>query len=127
MSPPLAFARGMRIAFLIGIAMVNAMRGNPENGAAFQGESCADGESVLKPFGDFVSAMSEEAVIAHANSQASRNPPQKQGDEEGLPREKEKGDDGADVEKGHEESGDPIDLTFARLGFPKNIEFNGHG
>lgn len=127
MSPPLAFARGVGIAFLIGIAMVNAMRGDPENGAAFQGQRGADGESVLKPFGDFVSAMSKEPVIAHANSQASGNPPQEQGDEESLPREKEKGGNGADVEQGHEESSDPIDLTFARLGLLEDIEFNGHG
>ncbi len=54
--PPLAVARRMRIAILIGVAMVNAVRGHPENRAALERERGANGEEVLKPLGNFVAA-----------------------------------------------------------------------
>ena len=38
--PESAVARGMRIAFLVRILVMLAMRGDPENGSAFEGERC---------------------------------------------------------------------------------------
>ena len=39
--PPAAFARRVRIAFLITELVMDAMRGDPEDGPAFERERCA--------------------------------------------------------------------------------------
>src|ERR1700683_2368900 len=48
-SPPLAIDRGMRVAFVIRILVMNAMRGHPENRSAFKGERGANCEEILDP------------------------------------------------------------------------------
>ena len=75
--PPGAVHGRMRIAFLIGKLMVNAVRGHPENRAAFESERRENGQDIFQPFGNFVSAMREQAVIAHADAQAGGDPPEK--------------------------------------------------
>jgi hypothetical protein len=54
--------------------------------------------------------MSEQSMIAHANSQASRNPPQKHRDKQSFPREKEQGCNRANVKQRHKSCGYPIDF-----------------
>src|SRR5258708_36875693 len=83
--PPLAVAGGVRIAVLVGKLMMNAMRGHPENRSALEGESGAPGQKIFHPLRRLVSAMRQQTVIAHANAEASGNPPQEHGDEERLP------------------------------------------
>src|SRR5580692_2318433 len=46
--PPGTIARRVWVARFIGVLMVNAMRGYPENGSAFQGQRPADGEKILQ-------------------------------------------------------------------------------
>ena len=75
--PESAVARRVRVAFFIRILVMLAVRGDPENRSAFERESCAGGQEIFDPFRRFVAAMGEQPVIAHANSKASRNPPEK--------------------------------------------------
>src|SRR5277367_1837058 len=51
MRPPLAIARGVRVAVLVSELVMLAMRGHPLERAAFQGSHGANGEKVLKPLG----------------------------------------------------------------------------
>ena len=73
--PESAVARRVRIAFFVRILVMLAMRGDPENRSAFERQRSAGGQEIFDPFRSFVAAMGEQPVIAHADSQASRNPP----------------------------------------------------
>ena len=71
--------------------------------------------------------MSEQAVVTHADAQAARNPPEKQGDEEGFPGEEEESGNGAEMEQSHKRGGDPIDFVVARVGFAEVVDGHGNG
>ena len=108
-SPKAAVVGRVRVAFFVGVLMMHAMSGNPEDGSAFECECAADGEEVLEPSGSFVAAMREEAVVAHADAEASGDPPEKHGDEERLPMKHEERSDSTGMERNHDEEGDPDD------------------
>ena len=66
--PPCAVVRGVRIAFVIGVLMVNAVGGDPEDRSAFKREAATGGDEVLDPLGGFVTAMGQKAVVGHADA-----------------------------------------------------------
>ena len=70
--------RRMRIAFVIGMLVVNAVRGDPEDRSALKRERAADREEVLDPLRRLVAAVRQQAVIAHADAEAAGDPPQEQ-------------------------------------------------
>jgi hypothetical protein len=107
--PESSFAGRVRVAFFVGVLVMLAVGGDPEDGAAFESEGGADGEEVLHPFGSFVTAMGEEAMVAHADAEASCYPPEEHGYKEGLPVEHEESSDGSDVERNHDEERQPDD------------------
>src|ERR1700733_6106400 len=109
--PPLAVDGRMRVAFLIGILMMNAMRGHPEDWSAFKRQSCAGGEEILDPLRGPVAAMRQQAMVGHADAQASRNPPKKHGHEQSFPGEEEERDNCPDVKQGHKGCSYPVDLV----------------
>jgi len=47
----------MRIALLIGILMMDAVRGHPENRAAFERERSAKGQGIFDPLGSLEAAV----------------------------------------------------------------------
>jgi hypothetical protein len=55
---------------------MNAVRGYPENGSTFKRHGRAYGQEVFHPLGSFVAAMSQQAVIAHADAHAAGHPPE---------------------------------------------------
>ena len=67
------------------ILMVNPVRRHPENRSAFERQGRAPGQEILHPLWRLVSTMGQQPVIAHADSQAARNPPQENGDEKCFP------------------------------------------
>jgi hypothetical protein len=99
----------MGIAFLVRILVMDTMGRHPRDGSAFKSESAADRQEIFNRARGFVSAMGEQPMVAHADSQASRQPPQEKADGCGLPSEEEKGSDSSNVEQHHEEGGDPIE------------------
>ena len=103
--------RRMRIAFFVRMLMMDAVRGHPENRAAFQRERGANGQKIFDPLRSLVAAMRQQPVIAHADSQAAGNPVQKQRDEKSLPGEEEQRGDGADVKQHHESGRYPVDFV----------------
>jgi len=80
--------------------MMDAVRGHPENRTAFERQRGAPGEKYSIHLGVFVAAVSQQAVIAHADAEASRNPPQEDGDEKCAPGEVKQRRDCAHVETG---------------------------
>ena len=87
--PPSAFARGVRVAFLIAVLVMDAMGGDPEDGSALKRESGANRHGVLKPLGHLVAAMGEQAVIAHADADIDGQHVEHDHDHQALPAEKE--------------------------------------
>src|SRR3569623_2601978 len=66
--PPGAVLRSVRIAVVIGILMMDAVRGDPEDRSTLKGHGAAHGDEVLDPAGSFVAAVREQAVISHADA-----------------------------------------------------------
>jgi len=106
--PPLSIHGRVRIAFVVGKLVMHAMRGDPENRAAFKSERGANGEDIFDPLGSFVAAMREQTMVAHANSKAAGYPPQEDGHEQCFPGEEEKSGDSSEVKQDKSECGDPI-------------------
>src|SRR5690349_14150930 len=57
--PPLAIHWRMRIAWLVGILMMNAMRCNPEYRSTLKCQGCADRKEVFNPFRGCIASMCE--------------------------------------------------------------------
>jgi hypothetical protein len=70
--------------------------------------------------------VGEQAVIAHADAQASGNPPEKDGDEESLPGKEKERDDGSDVKQAHESGSDPVNLAIILRFFLQDFERLSH-
>src|SRR3954447_16570771 len=99
----------MRIAFLVGVLVVDTMRRNPEERTAFERERGAEGKEVLDGLVRLVAAMSQQAVIAHADAEAAGDVPEDCRQSQRLPGEKEECSHSTDVEGHHEGCGDPTD------------------
>src|ERR1700733_14430968 len=106
--PPSAIVRRVRIAFVVAELMMNTMRGYPEDGAALKRECGAGGHRVFQPLRHFVSAVRQQAVIAHANADVDGEHVEDNGGDERLPGEEEEGNHGADVEGEHEDRRHPV-------------------
>src|SRR5438067_10973835 len=83
--PPLAVERSVGIAFFIRKLMMNAMSCDPENRSTFKRQSCANRQEIFHPLRSLVSAMSEKAMVAHADAKAARNQPQEASNEKHIP------------------------------------------
>src|SRR5271165_5982487 len=92
----------MGVAIFVRVLVMNAMRGYPGDGAAFKSERAASGEKILHPFRSFVAAMREQAVVAHADSQAAGNPPHDDANDQRFPGEKEDRAEGAQMQGDHD-------------------------
>jgi len=113
--PPGSVVRGVGVAFLVGVLMMDAVCGDPEDGTALKRETAAHGDEVFDPLGGLVAAMGEQAMVGHADTNVDR---EEVGDDEGgkvLPGEEEKGGDGPNVEESHEDGCDPVDPAFLVL------------
>src|SRR6267142_2495594 len=95
----------MRIAFLIRILMMHAMRGHPGNRPAFDRERAAGRQNIFDPFRSFVPAMRQQAVIAHADAETAAHPIRDNSENESFPGEEEKCHNRHDVQS-YKECGD---------------------
>src|SRR2546426_797224 len=96
------------------VLMKDAVCGHPKNRTAFQRQSCAHGQTIFHPLGRSVSAMGEQAVIAHTDAQTSRNPPKEHGNEQRLPGEKKQCDNCPDMKQRHESCSYPVEFVLGR-------------
>ena len=106
--PQAAIARRMRIAFFVGVLVMHPMRAHPGERSAFESRGAADGQEIFHPLWRFVAAVSQQAVVAHANAKASGDPPEKSRKYHGFPGEKEQRGDRADMKCKHEKGRGPI-------------------
>ena len=113
--PPGAVVRGVRVAVVVGVLMVDAVGGDPEDGSAFERHGAAGGDEVLQPLGGPVSAVGEQAVVAHADADVDGEEVHDAEDGQVLPGEAEERGDGADVEEAHDDGGDPVDAAMLML------------
>lgn len=75
MRPSAAVARRVRVfARHLSVSVVKAVRHDPVDGAAFEGQRPADRQQVLDPFRRLVPPVREKAVKAHADRPDSRQP-----------------------------------------------------
>ena len=107
--PEGALARRVRIAVVIRVLMMDAVRGHPEDRPALERERAAGGEEVLHPLGRLVSAVRQQAVVAHADAPAARDVPEEGGGGDRAPVEVEERGDGTDVVNRHCDDGHPVD------------------
>jgi hypothetical protein len=113
--PPGAVVRGVRVAFLIGVLMVDAVSGYPEDRAALEREAATHRDEVLDPLGSLVTAMGEQAVVGHADTHVNCEEVHDDECSQILPGEEEKSSDGADVEEAHGDGRDPVDAALLVL------------
>ncbi len=124
--PPGAVVRGVRVAFLVGVLMVDAVGGDPEDRSALESEAAAGGDEVLQPLGHAVAAVGEQAVVGHADSDVDGEEVHDEEHRDVLPGE-EDGQEGAqraDVEEAHEDGGDPVDAALLVLAAHAQVLLN---
>src|SRR5579859_30695 len=104
----------MGIAFFVGILVMDTMRRDPGDRAAFQRHSAADSHKIFQPSRRFISAMRQKTVIAHPDAHAAGKPPQEKGNREPLPTEHKQRRYSANVKCQHKTSGNPVQWLLKR-------------
>ena len=125
--PPGTVVRSVGVAFVVGVLMMDAVGGDPEDGSAFKRHGAAGGDEVLDPLAGAIAAMGQQAVVAHADAHVDG---EEVGDDGGggvLPGEEEERGDGADVEQAHDDGGDPVDAAFLVLAAHAEVHFGFAG
>jgi hypothetical protein len=105
----------VRIPFLIGLLMVDAVGGYPENRSSLEGQRAAPGEEVLHPPECPVAAVGEEPVIGHADAEHAGDAVEHGRGHDGAGVGEEEGRNGAGVKDRHRRRRDPV---HARLVLP---------
>src|SRR5512142_293994 len=100
--PEAAISWRVWIPRFVGGLMVNAVRRHPWNGATLERQGAANSQEVLNGCWCFVAPVSEQAVVANADAEASGYPPQQNCHSQRLPAKHEQRGGGADVEHQHE-------------------------
>ena len=111
--PECALARRVRVAFAIGFLVVNSMGCNPEDWPTFQCQRAANGKEILKKQRGRVRAMCVQPMVAHADTQASSHPIQKDRKGTSTPTEREEGGYGANVKERKDQTIRPV---YSRIG-----------
>src|ERR1700678_2083413 len=124
--PPRTVDRRMGIAFAIGELVMDAVRRYPENRTAIESQRGKNGERVFQPARNFVATVGQQAVIAHADSQAGGHPPKNGGDDERFPRKEKQRGNRADMKQSHENRGDPVHFRFCFLLLLQYFERRNH-
>src|SRR5438132_11874631 len=74
MRPPATIARRMRVAGLVSMRMMDAMRRDPLNRTTFDRQHATGHEEIFNHFRHFVTTMSDKPVKAHADTKTASNP-----------------------------------------------------
>lgn len=113
--PGEAVVGGVRIAGLIGLGMVEAVRADPGGGSALPGEYPQERESILDGSVGLEAGMGEEAVIAEGDAPGAAGPAGGEEGDEGPEREVEESGDAEDVENNEEDDEEPLDADFLAI------------
>jgi len=110
--PKKSFGGAMRIAFVVGIGVMKAVRGDPFDRPTLTGQTADERQEILQRFGDFETAVSEQTVIAQSDSKAGRDPIKNQAQGQGGPIEGKEGGDRGQVESHDEKKRPPGNLLI---------------
>jgi hypothetical protein len=99
----------MRIAFLIRVLVMLTMCCDPKDRATFQSQCAAHSQKVLHPLRSLITSMGKKPMVSDTYAKTSGDPPQNHRKKECLPTEEEQRGQCADVERNHDEGGDPND------------------
>src|SRR6185436_18958608 len=105
--PPGALARGVRVARLVRLLMVNPVYRDPENWTALQRKRAANGKEVFQNPWDLIRAVSVKAMITQTDAQTDRDPVQKRGGRHHGPAEHEERRNSSDMQQNQYDSGKP--------------------
>jgi hypothetical protein len=104
----------MRISLSIGVCVVHAMRGGPFYRTTLKRQRGARYEKVFDRLRDFVTPMSKQTVISHADSQTARDPVEHHCGNYRGPTPEPESSEGAEVEDAQENALTPIYVPFRR-------------
>jgi hypothetical protein len=115
----------MRVTGLIGLLMMYAMHGNPEDRSAFEAERPANGEEIFQPQWALVTPMRMQPVVSHADPETGGDPVNENGGQEVAPTEHKQRSNRADVKQAENDYGRPVqtfapgvsEVVFGRLGY----------
>src|ERR1700722_788909 len=122
MRPPFPVPRRMRVAGAIGELMMEPMRRYPEQRAAFQRERPANRQKIFDAPRNFIGSVSEQAVIAHADSKTESNPIKQDRRNCGRPTEVEQSGHGPNMDNRKRYDGDPVEAHMAILSSFKALQ-----
>src|ERR1035438_4355315 len=88
--------------------MMHAVRGHPEDGAAFQRHGAEGGENVFQPQRNLVRPVRVQTVVAHADAEADRNVVQHGRHGQRLPTEHKESGDGSKMQEDQEICGELV-------------------
>src|SRR5664279_5470627 len=108
MGPPSTVVWSVRIAGTVSDLVMDSVRGHPEHRPAFKRERSANREEILDPFGRRISAMGQQAMVAHADAHIDRKDVEDCSDGDGFPRKEKESSDSQDMKKDHEGGRQPI-------------------
>lgn len=107
--------RRVGISFLVGVLVVNAVCSDPENRPPLEREAAAHGDEIFDPLGGFVTAMREQAMVGHPDTDVDGEEVHDDKGGKVLPGKEEEGSDGAYMEQPHGDSRDPVDAALLVL------------
>ena len=107
MGPPTAFRGGMRIADMVAVLVMYAMRGYPEHWATFQRRGGKDRHHIFQPLRDSVAAMRQQAVVTHSDADIDRQHIGHDEDRQGAPAKEEEGGNRSSMKDGQKDGGCP--------------------
>src|SRR5687767_10277724 len=117
MCPEGALTRRVRVAFLIRLLMMDAMRRDPEDRSALERERAANREEVLDELRRSVAAMCEQPVIRHPDAEHAARVIENQCGEHRTVIDIEQCGYGSDMKAGHRYGRNPVQamLMFAPI------------
>src|SRR5205823_4466052 len=110
MRPPATIARRMRVAGLVSMGVMDAMRRNPLNRTTFDRQHATGHEEIFKQFRHFVTTMSDKAVKAHADTKTAGNPVKNHCAHHRRPTPEKESCDGGRMGHNEESSSAPVDV-----------------
>src|SRR6185437_13769945 len=82
-------------------------------------QGSTNSQEIFNPFWGLVPAMGEQTVIAHADSQAARDPPQENRDKESLPGKEPECRNSGNMECGHKSRSYPVNFVVVASTFER--------
>src|SRR5580658_1322427 len=98
----------MRISRPVGVMMMHAMGGNPDQGSAFQAQCGAYRQQMLHPPRYLVAAVGEQTMVTHADPGIDRDYVKRGGNNKRGPTKEEKRCHSSNMEENHEAEYQPI-------------------